>query len=176
MFFFVHKADPSRSVKESQVDDIEDSLFSYTSENHHFTAGFPVVPHHVSGGNADEKTGDTIGYEVFVAKSRLGTTYMLSIVSYPESFDVRLPQKVLKNALDEIVAGDGKNVVKTSCFSTYQGFPSLDYVVENPLAEVKGKAVLKGHTLYVISVAHENKGALEQHFEKFLSSFSFSEQ
>jgi hypothetical protein len=178
LIFFLHghRSKPPKSVHTGQtmVSDVDDLLMEYVIPGKVFFASFPAAPQHVSGYQNVIQNGQKVGYDIYIAQSRLGTMYMVNVIKYPSAFDVSFPEKILKAAVDEICSSNPANAIVKSELGTFNGFPSLDFAVENPLAEIQGRAILKGTTLFVISVAGENKDLLHKHLEKFLSSFSFS--
>jgi hypothetical protein len=177
LIFFLHghHATPQKITRSDQamLSDVDDLLMEYVIPGKDFFASFPAAPHHVSGDQNIIQDGQKVGYDIYIAHSRLGTMYMVNVIRYPSTFDVSVPEKILKSAVDEICSSNPANAITKSELGTFSGFPSLDFVVENPLAEIQGRVILKGTTLFVISVASENKDLLHKHFEKFLLSFSF---
>jgi hypothetical protein len=177
LVFILHGPRPKaqKAIHSEQVilSDVDDVLMQYDIPGKDFLASFPAAPQHVAGYQNVIQNGQKVGYDIYVAQSRLGTTYMVNVIRYPQTFDVSVSEKILKSAVDEIRSSNPANDITKSELSTYNGLPSIDFVVENPLAEIQGRAILKGTTLFVISVAGENKDTLHKHYEKFLSSFSF---
>ncbi len=177
LIFVLHgprsKSQKTAPPQQVMLSDVDDLLMEYIIPGKQFNASFPAAPQHVSGNQNVLQDGEKLGYDIYIAQSRLGTTYMVNVIQYPPTFNVSLSEKILKSAVDEICSSNPANTITKSDVGTFSGFPSLDFVVENPLAEIQGRVILKGTTLFVISVAGENKDTLHKHYEKFLSSFSF---
>ena len=96
---------------------------------------------------------------------------MINVIDYPPSVDVTDPRGVLKASADEILGSNSANKMLKSDFGTSLGFPTMDFTIGNHQATVNGRAILKGHSLFVLTVADGDPQVASSSFTKMADSF-----
>lgn len=148
----------------------------YSAPSGHFEVLFPVAPQHVSEVTTLPNDNKTVKYDIYLAQEKDGSTFMISEIQYPASFDAANQDVVLEGVMKEMVAGNPTNVLVKSAKGQFHNFPSLDFSIKNSDFSVESKAMLSDKILYVFTVMDRDPNFIEDDFGTFVGSFSLKNE
>jgi hypothetical protein len=131
----------------------------------------PNLPQHVTSTVALPNAEGSIRYDVYLAQARVGTTFIINAIQYPDSYDTSNPDAVLQAAAEEMVNGNPSNKLVREERGVHQGLPSSDFTLKNQDVGIRSRAILKGKRLYVLTVADRDPQVLQDSFSRFANSF-----
>lgn len=143
----------------------------YLAPSKRFVVSLPTPPQHAVQTIPTEVPSEKIRHDMMLSQAKRGTIFMVNMIDYPQSVDVANSKEVLLAAIKEIVAGNPLNQLVRTDFGSSFGFPSMDFVIKNHDIIIRGKAVLKEHSLYVITVADDNPQTVDDSYTKLIRSF-----
>jgi len=143
----------------------------YNPNNGKFTAMLPSLPQHAADSVALPSSQGFIKYDMFLSQEKDGTTFMISMIQYPNEYDTSRPMDLLDNVQKELMFGNVHNKLKSSTRGMYQEFPSIDFFIENNELVIRSKAFLVEKTLYVLTLIDRTPLDIEEHFGKYVESF-----
>ncbi len=122
---------------------------TYTDPGKHFSAAFPVTP--LSTSQTLTENGVDVTITLYEAQVSGSEGYLAGYVAYPASVDVSNPSANLAGAIQGGVTAMNGTLVSQS-ESTYQGFPSADFLVSASGYYVEIRIVLDGHSLFEVGI------------------------
>jgi len=143
----------------------------FTSSMKRFVVELPNTPHHAHETRNISGSHGRISYDMYVAQSRLGTTFMINVIEYPTQFDPSSSESILNGVFNDIVAGNDSSQVVHNELGTFLDCPSIDFVLSHPRGNLKVRAFLHERLLFVLSVADKDVNALDSLFSQFVDSF-----
>ena len=155
--------------------DLAENWREYRSPSKRFAVSLPAPPQHAVESVAVPSSGEKIRYDMFLAQAKRGTIYVVNIIDYPPSVDVANIEAVLSMAVNEIVAGNQANHLLKADRGLACGWPSMDFVIGNPEATIYGRSIVKGSSLFVVSVADHDSQVAQEAFKKLSDSFRITE-
>lgn len=147
----------------------------YASPSNRFGVSLPELPQRVVGVRPVPTSKEEIRYETYLSMTKSGSILMINVIDYPPSVDVTDSKGVLKAAADDILGSNPLNQMLKSEVGVSLGYPSMDFTIGNKEATVQGRDVLKGHTLFVLTVADHDPRVASTLFNKMADSFRISE-
>lgn len=166
---------PLQPTIQAPVPTIEKAWQEYSSPSNRFSASLPELPQRVVGVRPMPTAKEEIRYETFLSMTKSGSILMINVIDYPPSVDVTDSKGVLKAAADEILGSNPMNQMLKSEVGVSLGYPSMDFTISNKEATVQGRDVLKGHTLFVLTVADHDPRVASTLFNKMADSFRINE-
>ena len=152
---------------ESQM--IVDTWQLYSTED--FAILLPGIPQHISEKMPFNNGKELIKYDMYLVQQAVGSTFMVSVIRYPESYDTSDSRKILESVTNEMLSNNSENHLVSSKIGEYFGKPSMDNVIANPSLHVVMKAVLSNKTLFVFTVVDSIEDRAKEHFEKSMKEF-----
>lgn len=146
----------------------------YISEKPAFKVLLPTTPQHAEESVPLPAAQGVMKYDLYLSQSKSGATFMISVIEYPEGYDMSNQQSLLDGVQKEMLSGNEKNKLVDSSKGMFQSCLSLDFLLENPDIVTKSKAFIHGRRLYVLTVVDRVKEHLESHFTQFTNSFEVS--
>ncbi len=143
----------------------------YVSQNPGFKVMLPAIPQHAVETVPMTSTPGSMKYNLYLAQSHSGSTYMISVIEYPEGVDLSNAKDILDGVQKEMLSANEKNTLASASHGTFMGSPSLEFKLLSPEIVTKTIAFLKEHRLYVLTVVDHVKSEIDQHFDTFTSSF-----
>jgi hypothetical protein len=122
----------------------------FTDPGSHFSVAFPVTP--ISQSETLPVNGADLTITEYVATVSSTDQYEAGYVLYPDSVDTSNPSVNLAGAVQGAVTSTGGTLLSQSQ-GTYQGFPSVDFLLSAQGEYVDYRVVLNGHSLYQVVVA-----------------------
>jgi hypothetical protein len=166
---------PQQPPVQPSVRAIEKVWHEYSSPSNRFSVNLPELPQHVVGVRPMPTAKEEIRYETFLSMSKSGSILLINVIDYPPSVDVTDSKGVLKAAAEEILGSNPTNQMLKSEAGVSLGYPSMDFTIGNKDATVQGRDILKGHTLFVLSVADHDPRVASTLFNKMADSFRITE-
>lgn len=141
-----------------------------------FSIALPSLPQHVTEKVPLANSSDLIKYDMYLVQQPVGSTFMISLIHYPESMDTSNADQVLDSITKEMLSNNSESALVSSLHGRFLGKPSIDNVIANSSLHVYMKAFLLDKTLYVINVVDQQDDRAKAHFEKALASFHLNGQ
>lgn len=140
-----------------------------------FTIQLPSLPQHVSEKVSLSNSQDLVKYDMYLVQQPVGSTFMISLIHYPESFDTSDATSVLESITKEMLSNNSESKLLSSLHGQFCGKPSIDNVIANSSLYVYMRAFISGKTLYVINVVDQEDVRAKSHFDKALASFHLND-
>ena len=167
---------PPSSAKQSVNADLPEQWKEYRSPSKRFAVSLPSAPQHAVESVPIPSSDEKIRYDMFLAQSRRGTVYMVNIIDYPPSVDCSDVESVFGKSLSEIVAGNPANKIFKTERTTLFDCPAMDFVIVNPEATMYGRSLLKGNSLFILSVADNDPQKAKEAFQTLADSFRMTDK
>ena len=142
---------------------------TFTAET--FSLLLPSLPQHVTEKVPLANSNDQIKYDMYLVQQPVGSTFMISLIHYPDSMDTSNADSVLDTITKEMLSNNSESKLLSSLHGQFLGKPSIDNVIANSSLHVYMRAFLVEKTLYVFNVVDQQDERAKDHFEKALSSF-----
>lgn len=143
----------------------------YVSAVGSFKVLLPVLPQHASEQLAVPDTTYFLEYNMYVAEENDGTTYLISLIRYPDELNTDNHAAMLENVMNEMVAANPTNELSSAGFVEYLGFNALAFKIVSPETVVNSRAFVNGKEMYLLTVIDKTGGYKEGDFEYFLENF-----
>jgi hypothetical protein len=121
----------------------------FTDPGSHFSVAFPVTP--ISQSETLPVNGTDLTITEYVATVSSTDQYEAGYVLYPDSVNTSNPSVNLAGAVQGAVTSTGGTLLSQSQ-GTYQGFPSVDFLLSAAGQYIDYRVVLDGHSLYQVAV------------------------
>jgi len=145
----------------------------FNSTAGHFKLQFPSYPSESTKTVPATSTTPELVYTMYGAKDADGNYYVATDITYPDSVDVSNPQSNLEGAVNGSVAAV-KGTLTSSNFTTYAGYPAVDYTMQANGGYVKYRGIMVNHTIYGLGITSTTNSF--PNFDKFVNSLSFTTQ
>lgn len=157
----------SSGVKVDEATSHEWKLFH--PQNEKFQVLLPALPQYISEvhTNANLK----VKYEVYAVQQQNGTSYIITMMTYPQNYDTSKPDELLEGVMRDMVGAKSQNELLNSDKNLVANSPALDFKVKNNDFTMKSRAVLAGKTIYVLTAMEKQPATLDADFSKFADSF-----
>jgi hypothetical protein len=162
---------PDQMPSQIPVRTVEKEWQEYSSPSNRFSVILPELPQHVVGGRPMPTGKEEIHYDTFLSMAKEGTVILINVIDYPSSVNVTDTKGVLQAAVDEIRGSNPANQILKNEVGVSLGYPSMDFTIGNKEAAVQGRAILKGHALFVLTVADPDPRVASSVFTKMADSF-----
>lgn len=157
--------------KKHQVQEITEIWNEFRPQSELFIVSLPSIPQHAAEIiHAPDGEGQ-IRYDMYISQSRKNVTYMINIINYPSTYDVSNTESFLQGVMNELLGGNSSNKLLNDSQGTFQGCPSLDFLIQNKTALIKSKVFMKDKTIFVLSVAAQTEDTTTECFKKLASTF-----
>jgi len=179
LFYFLFCPNPYRSVEEEtevisiNVSAAEEEWQEFYPASHRFVVMMPVVPQYAHESVPASQGEGSVQYNMYFAQSRRGTTYLVNVIEYPPSFDLSNVDALLRGVAQEMVSGNSSNQLLKEDRKEILGCPSIDFVIKNDEVLAQTRAMLRGNTLFVLTVMDKEQEYLQTQFARFTNSFHF---
>lgn len=144
----------------------------FTSKENDFSVLLPSLPQHVQEKVTLPNGQDVVEYHMYLSQEKNGTTFLISVIHYPEVFDTSKPEILLDGVMKEMLSGNTANTLGDVKKSLFKNCPSVDFLLENKEFELRCRTFLHSKTLFVLSVIDRKSAAdINKIFNKFANSF-----
>jgi hypothetical protein len=137
-----------------------------------FKVIFPTYPRHETKVVSIPNTNLTLTYDTYTSQEPNQTTYFINTSVYPSSVDTSRPENNLEGSLNGMVAVTDGNKLVSSNISDFNGYKSLNFLIQNNNTYLKGRVILVRHTMYQQMVAYESQNYDDSNYNKFINSFT----
>ncbi len=143
----------------------------FTSDDNQFSVSLPTIPQHASEAVPLPNGQGAITYDMYLSQEKDGSTFMISLIHYPENFDTSNPDVLLEGVMKEMLSGSEDNTLKSSEKKQFKDLPSLDFAITNKDFIIHGFTFLSDKNLYVLTMIDRNMSHDETQFNQFVNSF-----
>lgn len=146
----------------------------FQSAHNKFAVLLPSLPQHASDVSPMPQGQGSMKYDMYLAQEKTGSSFMISLIQYPEAHDLGNTAELLDGVMKEMMKGNPHNKLKLVEKSLFQNDPALDFVIQNNAVYIHSKAFLHGKTLVVLTAIDRDPQALDTKFLKFANSFNWN--
>ncbi|MCB1149671.1 MAG: hypothetical protein KDK48_05845 [Chlamydiia bacterium] len=161
--------------------DVEDKTLSdrknwveEKSETEGFSILFPVKPQKVSKNVSIPGSDLQEDNDVYLAQTPNGTVLMVRVATYPEGYQIPDAVQHLKGTMEEILAKSSENILREIRETTFDGFPAIDFSIQNQESRTDARAILRDGRQYLIAYVAPLTFYEGDIYEYFKDSFKFS--
>lgn len=147
----------------------------YHSDVGKFKVLFPAYPQHANEVVPVPNTHVYLEYNIYIAEPDVHSSYMVSLITYPGEMDVTNPENILQTVMSEMLQANPLNQLKQVNLSYFEEHPQLEFTIENPEISMVNRAIMVGHTLYLLTVTHTAGEDSNGDEVKFTQSFELLE-
>jgi len=172
-------SDMMKDAKQSSVTSASTSIEDwkkFTSEDNQFSVMLPTIPQHASEAVPLPNGQGSIKYDMYLSQEKDGSTFMISMIHYPENFDTSNPDILLEGVMKEMLSGSEENALKSSEKKEFKTLPSLNFAINNKDFVIHGLTFLSGKTLYVLTMIDRNMAGSDNQFGQFVDSFEVTQK
>lgn len=144
----------------------------FTSPDKKFTVMFPGLPQNAKQTTRDAKTQELRNYNMYVAEKGDGSIFMISLIQFPDS--KQAPEIIQKSVVNDLLAANPANQLKTMKIGDYKGIRTLDFTIENNEMTIDGMTFVQGDTLFMLSSLFRNGSYHPEEYQFFLKSFDLN--
>lgn len=174
MFRREEKAVPAPTATEQKVTTTGSygEWILYSEKDGKFRIYFPTLPQYATQNIVDPKTQQMRKYEMYIAETNDGSSFMVNKITFPENTDLSDKQKIYRDFVRELSASNANNQVKNSNPTTFHNHDAFDFEMNlNGEAKMDSKLFLVGPTLYVLSKLSPTQQGSPDDFSFFINSF-----
>lgn len=141
----------------------------YTTKSFHVI--LPGSPQHIKEKMVLTNSNEAIEYDMYLVQQSVGSTFMISLIRYPDTYDTSDSKQLLEAITNEMLSNNSESQLISSKSGTFLGCPSIDNVIQNPTLHIFMRAFLSNKTLYVVTVVDGQEERAKDNLEKVLNSF-----
>lgn len=138
-----------------------------------FKVMLPGIPQHVTEMIKDSKSLESRKYDTYATGEENGPMFMLSTIVLKEPINLPETEEVLKKMLQEILARNENNNLKTMKFSNFHNLRALDFSMANGELLIAGKIFAHNNTIYILSMVNKSDIFNPRELSFFIDSFEF---
>ncbi|MGA8165629.1 MAG: hypothetical protein WB791_11545 [Waddliaceae bacterium] len=146
----------------------------FSAPNGSFKVLLPSLPQHATENISDPKFQKKKKYDMYVSEKPDGTVFMINLIGLPDIPPSIDSKKLLTATMNDMVSSNPENKLKTVEVGEYNGYPSLDFIMENNEVNIDAKIFLVENTLYVLSRVVKNQNYTPNEYNFFINSFELS--
>ena len=143
----------------------------FDSPKEGFKALFPTMPQHASQTVRDPKTDQVRNYDMYVSERSNGTIFMVSVIEFP-GYTGSL-EDLKKTIINDLLVSNPQNQLKSMKVGMYQLFPTIDFVITNPMTTIDGRTFSDGNVIYLLSGIFTNAFLNQEEYDHFINSFEW---
>ena len=147
----------------------------FTPQSGKFKVMLPALPQHASEAVPLPSGQGMIKYDMYLSQEKDGTTYMISLIQYPDNFDTANTEELLNGVMKEMMSGSANNKLINSEKGVFRQATALDFAIQNSDVFIRSKTFLVSKTLFVLTLIDRNPQGVEELFKKFIDSFTLGE-
>lgn len=136
-----------------------------------FKVQIPALPQHATETVRDPKDQQKREYDMYVSQKNDGTIFMISLITYENDQETSNPTKLLKSIVEEMLASNPSNKLKSLKENLYHQYKAIDFSIENADVHMDGKAFVIGKTLYILSYIAKSADYNPLEYQHFIDSF-----
>ncbi len=147
----------------------------FSPQNNTFKVMLPALPQHASEEVPFLPGKGLTKYDMYFSQEKDGTTYMISMIQYPNTYNTSKADDILSSAMNEMLAGSANNKLVTHQSGTFLNYPALDFAIQNNDITIRSKTFLIGKTLFVLTLSDRTSALIDDLFKKFTDSFQLGD-
>lgn len=136
-----------------------------------FQALFPLPPQRAEQTVRDPKTGQIRNYDMYVSERSNGTIFMVSLIEFP-GYTGSL-EELKKTIINDLMVSNPQNQLRSMTVGTYKLFPTIDFVIGNPVTTINGRVFSDGNVIYLLSGIFNTALFNQQEYDHFINSFEW---
>lgn len=136
-----------------------------------FAVRLPVLPQHATQTVVDPKTKQSRFYDMYVSQTDDNRIFMISLITFPED-GKEAPEMVQKTIVNDMLASNPKNQLKSMKVGDFHNFKTLDFTIENPDMTLVGTTFMNGPTLYLLTTIFNANNYNAKDYDYFINSFN----
>lgn len=144
----------------------------YQAPGGKFRVMLPTTPQRAEQTTRDPRTKELRHYDMYVAQENDGSTYMISIIKFPEN--KQSPEEIQKTIVNDLMAANPANQLKNMKVGQFKQFKTLDFEISNPDTTINGMTFMEGNTLYLLGTIARNSALNPAEYQYFIKSFDLS--
>lgn len=145
------------------------------SEFESTVTGFRVLLPELPSHNQEDVTlpdgESTVRYHVYLCEARGGSTFMVSVMRYPDQFSLAEPSDLLQSVVNEMIASNAGNEIDEMENIRFLGQEAIEFALTNKDILIRSRAFLFGKSLYVLTLIDRDETFTKKEFEAFTGSF-----
>ena len=157
------------------VEAAADEWKEFVPQTNKFKVMLPALPQHAAEAVPLPAGQGMIKYDMYLSQEKDGTTYMISLIQYPDAFNTSNPSELLDGVMKEMMSGSSNNKLISSKKENYQGFDALDFAIQNSDWSIRCITFLAGKTLFVLTLIDRTPEGIDEAFKKFINSFKLDQ-
>lgn len=143
----------------------------FKSSLNQFKVLMPTAPQHATQAVPIPKSEKKRKYDMYVSEKIDGSVFMVNVITYPQELIVKEGENVLQDVVNEIMETNPNNHLEKMERATFQGYPAIDFAIQNNEFNIDGKALLTANVLYLLTYVAKNEIYNAQEYEFFINSF-----
>jgi len=136
-----------------------------------FKVMLPSVPQHASEDLPVPDSEFVLKYEMYVSEEGDGTTFMISLIKYPDGIDTSKPENMLENVMNEMISVNPSNRLRSMSFFDLDNHKALDFSIASPEIVVNSRAFIVEKILYLLTVIDKVNKEDSEEYQYFIDSF-----
>lgn len=146
----------------------------YSSPTGKFKVLLPTLPQRATENVKDPHSNGVRHYDMYVSEKQNGTTFLVSLISFPSNADVQAQKTLINTFITDMVATNPKNELKELSQVQYKDQEATSFQIVNDQLVVNGIAFTKVDTLYVISTLFKKDNQNKMDWDFFMNSFELT--
>lgn len=143
----------------------------FVPKSEKFKVTFPAPPQYAKEAIEIPGTNLLRRYEMYVSEKLDGDVFMISLISYPEGYDISNSKQLLRELIEEMKISKPGNQIKKLNEKTFQKQEALEFNIANPKFGVEGVAFLLDRTVYLLTYVADTADFSMNEYEHFIHSF-----
>jgi hypothetical protein len=143
----------------------------FTAQTGKFKASLPNKPQNVQEMTEIPGSPKKRHYDMYAAQKVNGVIFMISLITYPNDYDIPNSDQLLREVIHEMVENNPKNQLENISHSVFQDQKALDFQISNDEFHIQGKTFLIQQTIYLLTYVAKKEDFDENEYQYFLDSF-----
>jgi uncharacterized RDD family membrane protein YckC len=146
----------------------------YDSKDAGFSVQFPNDPVEASKRLEIPSANKVLNYQEVASHQNKHVHYSVSYMDFPKKWKWAGTNTLLKGALDAIVKHTPNAELLHREFTSYQGYRSMDFCLQQEEDQVKGRLIIVGTKLYMLTIVYPPSLADRFKEDPFFNSFDLN--
>jgi len=142
----------------------------FSSQSGGFDVEFPVVPQHFNENKADNQ-GTLLNYDMYVAQSVENTTYLISLITFPNKAFLGNPEQMMETTIHELATATPSGRLVEQHKISYLNQVTVEFQFETDTQETRGRIFIIDRTLYLLTAIFEKGQYKNEDYSYFVNSF-----
>ncbi len=174
-FIFYLGINPQKNSPISSPSSYEENFsdwIAFTPHSNLFKVSLPISPQFFEDAIELPFSPEKGEYEIYASTKVNGTLFMINLITYPKKAEAANPNETLRALVEQVSYTRPGNRIVNLKESEFEGYPALDFSIENNDFKIEGKAFLVNKRVFILNYAAKKKDFDIQEYDHFLHSFS----